>query len=82
MLLDKELVFYGCVMDAGEFNDLLADMLNNMYRGTSPEQLLYRPEWGALYCNAIRARSINSLPNEMILRRLRNIEKAGAFKGI
>lgn len=75
--LGKELEFYGCDMDPDEFNDMLADLHHNMHREWNPEQLLYRPSYGITFVNAVRARSNQSLPEEMILRRLRNLQKKG-----
>lgn len=77
MLLAKELALYGCEMDPVEFNELLADLHHAMHPSWNPEQLLYAPTYGIVYVKAVRARSIGSLPEEMILRRLRNIQKAG-----
>ena len=75
--LEKELEFYGCSMPADEFNDLLADLHHNMHRGWNSEQLLYRPSYGTVFVEAVRARSSQGLPEEMILRRLRNLSKKG-----
>lgn len=77
--LEKELKFYGCDMDPGQFNDLLAEMHHNMHPAWNPEQLLYHPTYGATFVKAIRARSSDTLPEEMILRRLRNMQKAGSM---
>jgi len=75
--LATELAFYSCETDANEFNELLTDLHVNMHPSWSPEQLLYRPTYGTAFVNAVRARAGSSLPEEMILRRLRNIQKAG-----
>jgi hypothetical protein len=76
-----ELQFYGCDLAPAAFNDLLTELHLSMNPQLNPEQLLYRPYDGLRYCAAVRARTRDSLPDEMILRRLRNIQKAGRFTG-
>jgi hypothetical protein len=76
-----ELQFYGCDMDPSSFNDTLTELHLSMNPQLNPEQLLYRPYDGLRFCAAVRARTRDSLPDEMILRRLRNIQKAGRFTG-
>lgn len=74
--LSTELAFYGCDMTPDAFNDLLIEMLHNMAPSLGPEQMTYYPiAFGAPYVHAIRARAGKGLPEEMIIRRLRNLQK-------
>lgn len=76
MSLGKELQLYGCSMDPGDFKDLLAELHHNMHPAWSPEQLMYRPTCGIVFVNAVRSRTgCQGLPEEMVIRRLRNIQK-------
>jgi hypothetical protein len=75
--LQKELKFYGVDMSTGDFNDLLAEMHHNLAPSWTSEQLLYHPYDALRFCAAIRSRSKDGLPDEMILRRLQNIRKQG-----
>ncbi len=80
MLLQKELAFYGVDIDPESFNELIAALHSAMHPAWNPEQLLYHPTYGATFVCAVRARTKYSLPEEMILRRLRNLQKAGKYE--
>lgn len=78
--LADELKSYGCDIDPDEFRDLTAEMLHNMHRAWTDEELLYHPYDALRYCAAIRARSQDSLPDDLILRTLVNTRKRSGRK--
>lgn len=75
MKLVDELKVYGVSMAPDEFEELIEELQVLMFPSWSGEQLLYHPRDGVRYCEAIRARAGQGLPDEMILRRLNNIRK-------
>ena len=76
MKLEDELKLYGCYLDPSQFEEILADVFAGMCAGMNDEGLLYRPSDAVRYCQAIRARTSDGLPEEMILRRLINMRKS------
>jgi hypothetical protein len=77
MKLEDELKLYGSEMDAAEFEDVIQELHAVMHPMWSFEQLLYEPRHELRYCEAVRARAGQGLPDNMILRRLNNIRKKG-----
>lgn len=78
MKLEDELRLYGCNKSPTDFEDTLVTLLGAMYPQMNTEQLLYFPDLAKRYCEAVRsAVGCQGLPDEMILRRLQNIRKAG-----
>lgn len=77
MNLDDELKFYGSTMDADEFSDMIQELHAVMHPAWNAEQLLYHLRDALRYCEAVRARAGQGLPDEMILRRLNNCRKNG-----
>jgi hypothetical protein len=75
MRLESELKLFGATVGAEQFKELLADLHNALHPSWTEEQLLYHPRDGLRYCEAIRARAGQGLPDEMILRRLNNLRK-------
>ena len=76
MTLDKELDLYGSQVTGADFNDILRELHKNMHPHLNTEQLLYETDAQHRFCEAVRARAGQGLPNNMILRRLQNIRKA------
>lgn len=77
MTLAKELALYACDKDPAEFEDILCSLHVNMHPSWNVEELLYEPDQGKVYCDAVRARAGKGLPNRVILRRLQNVRKKG-----
>lgn len=77
MKLEKELELYGSETDPGTFREVLQEVHAVMHPAWTAEQLLYHPRDAIRYCEAIRARAGQGLPDEMVLRRLNNIRKRG-----
>lgn len=75
MTLAEELKLYGSDTGAEDFNDIIGELHAVMHPMWNTEQLLYRPRDEVRYCEAVRARCGQGLPDEMILRRLNNIRK-------
>lgn len=75
MTLTDELKLYGATVDADEFNDIIQELHAVMHPAWTSEQLLYHLRDGLRYCDAVRARCGQGLPDEMILRRLNNKRK-------
>lgn len=75
MTLADELKLYGSEMDANEFKDVIQELHAVMHPSWNPEQLLYHLRDALRYCEAVRARAGQGLPDEMIMRRLNNCRK-------
>jgi hypothetical protein len=74
--LKDELKSHGCAMEEGEFRDLLAETLHQMFRAWNDEQLMRHPIEAIGYCYVIRHRlRLTEFPFELILRTLQNMRK-------
>jgi hypothetical protein len=73
--LEAELLLFGSPTDAVEFEEVLQELHAVLHPSWTSEQLLYHPREALRFCEAIRARCGQGLPDEMVLRRLTNIRK-------
>lgn len=82
MTLADELKLFGSEVDADTFNDTIHELHAVMHPAWNAEQLLYRLRDALRYCEAVRARAGQGLPDEMILRRLTNLRKRSEARKI
>jgi len=75
--LKTELESAGYEGEADDFRDRLIDLLVEMFRSWTAEELLYHPREATHFCNvARRAAHTPELPDYVILRTLQNVRKA------
>lgn len=75
--LKEELEASGWDQSPDEFRVLIADTFHDMFKSWTPEEMLYHPKECGHFCNMVRKRSgLSDLPDYVILRTPRNIQKA------
>lgn len=74
-ILHKELKQFGCDLTPDQFRDIVLGLRQAMHGTWTDEELLYHPYDALRFCAAVRARSRDSLPDELVLRTLVNIRK-------
>jgi len=74
--LKTELESAGYEGEADDFRDRLIDLLVEMFRSWTAEELLYHPREELHFCNMVRRdRHVPELPDSTILRTLQNMRK-------
>jgi len=67
--LEDRLVASGCNLPLNQFQDSLIDVLNEMFRAWSVDELLLHPREEMEYCSVVRRKlECHDLPDELILR--------------
>lgn len=75
MHLNEELRTYGYTEPTWRFREILVEVHQAMHPAWTDEELMCNPRDAIRYCEAIRLRTCQGLPDRMILRALSNTRK-------
>lgn len=77
MKMAEELRQYGCSMEPEAFRDLVVELHQLLHPSWTDEQLLFHPYNAMQFCEAVRQKTQQWVPDHFVLRTLINCRKRG-----